>query len=121
MNNMKTFYIDHPNLRIEEAVKIIWKGNENKKNIWWQIIQLLPSSYNQTRNVMLNYEHELAGYLPFAGYIYDNVHLVKIPDPTHPFDNEIFILKHLNHPNVIKFKGLIEYKSDEYLLSSYSS
>lgn len=28
----------------------------SKKDIWWQIIQLLPSSYNQTRNVMLNYE-----------------------------------------------------------------
>lgn len=27
-----------------------------KKNYWWQMIQLLPSSYNQTRNVMLNYE-----------------------------------------------------------------
>ena len=36
MNDMKTFYIEHPNLRIEEAVKIIWKDNENKKNIWWQ-------------------------------------------------------------------------------------
>lgn len=23
---------------------------------WWQMIQLLPSSYNQTRNVMVNYE-----------------------------------------------------------------
>ena len=31
--------------------------NENKaKNNWWQMIQLLPSSYNQTRNVMMNYE-----------------------------------------------------------------
>lgn len=28
----------------------------NKKDIWWQMIQLLPSSYNQTRNVMMNYE-----------------------------------------------------------------
>lgn len=26
------------------------------KRYWWQLIQLLPSSYNQTRNVMLNYE-----------------------------------------------------------------
>ena len=26
------------------------------KDIWWQMIKLLPSSYNQTRNVMLNYE-----------------------------------------------------------------
>jgi hypothetical protein len=27
-----------------------------KKDIWWQMIQLLPSSYNQRRTVMLNYE-----------------------------------------------------------------
>lgn len=27
-----------------------------KEDYWWQMIQLLPSSYNQTRNVMLNYE-----------------------------------------------------------------
>ena len=26
------------------------------KKFWWQLIQLLPSSYNQTRNVMMNYE-----------------------------------------------------------------
>lgn len=26
------------------------------KTDWWQMIQLLPSSYNQTRNVMMNYE-----------------------------------------------------------------
>ncbi len=26
------------------------------KDIWWQLIQLLPSSYNQRRTVMLNYE-----------------------------------------------------------------
>lgn len=26
------------------------------KNYWWQIIQLLPSSYNQRRTVQLNYE-----------------------------------------------------------------
>ena len=29
---------------------------ELKKDNWWQMIQLLPSSYNQTRNVMMNYE-----------------------------------------------------------------
>lgn len=28
----------------------------SSKTDWWQMIQLLPSSYNQTRNVMLNYE-----------------------------------------------------------------
>ena len=33
------------------------------KNHWWQMIQLLPSSYNQRRTVMLNYE-VLAGLYP---------------------------------------------------------
>lgn len=31
------------------------KGCPSKKDIWWQMIQLLPSSYNQKRTVMLNY------------------------------------------------------------------
>lgn len=30
--------------------------NTNDKNAWWQIIQLLPSSYNQRATLMLNYE-----------------------------------------------------------------
>lgn len=29
---------------------------ESQKKYWWQMIQLLPSSYNQKRTVMLNYE-----------------------------------------------------------------
>ena len=28
----------------------------SKKDAWWQMIQLLPTSYNQKRTVMLNYE-----------------------------------------------------------------
>lgn len=31
-------------------------GFYHDKEVWWQMIQLLPSSYNQTRNVMMNYE-----------------------------------------------------------------
>lgn len=29
---------------------------EGDKSVWWQMIQLLPTSYNQRRTVMLNYE-----------------------------------------------------------------
>ena len=29
---------------------------DHSKDNWWQMIQLLPSSYNQTRTVMMNYE-----------------------------------------------------------------
>lgn len=28
----------------------------NDKDVWWQMIQLLPSSYNQKRTVLLNYQ-----------------------------------------------------------------
>ena len=46
---------------LEDTIDVMNKSrvyfNKNKaKNNWWQMIQLLPSSYNQTRNVMMNYE-----------------------------------------------------------------
>lgn len=34
----------------------VWYNETHNKGHWWQMIQLLPSSYNQTRNVMVNYE-----------------------------------------------------------------
>ena len=33
-----------------------WCNTDAKKDWWWQMIQLLPSSYNQKRTVMLSYE-----------------------------------------------------------------
>ena len=42
---------------IEMLNKARTKFIETKdKKYWWQMIQLLPSSYNQTRNIMMNYE-----------------------------------------------------------------
>ena len=57
----------------------------DKKDLWWQMIQLLPSSYNQTRNVMLNYEvlaniyewrkdHKLDEWKAFCKWIEDLPH-----------------------------------------------
>lgn len=43
---------DMDKLRDGDEVKVV----PHKKDIWWQMIQLLPSSYNQKRTVMLNYE-----------------------------------------------------------------
>ena len=34
----------------------IAKEIKSKKDMWWQMIQLLPQSYNQKRTVMMNYE-----------------------------------------------------------------
>lgn len=39
LNNQRALYLD-----------------TKDKKYWWQMIQLLPSSYNQKRTVMLNYE-----------------------------------------------------------------
>ena len=40
-----------------------WFLKDHDKYNWWQMIQLLPTSYNQRRTVMLNYE-VLAGIYP---------------------------------------------------------
>ena len=49
---------------IETLNRYRFKFLETKnKRYWWQMIQLLPSSYNQRRTVMLNYE-VLAGIYP---------------------------------------------------------
>ena len=38
---------------LDERIK---QNPEWRKEVWWQMIQLLPSSYNQKRTVTLNYE-----------------------------------------------------------------
>ena len=53
---------------LNQTIKVLngarsWFLDTGKKDYWWQMIQLLPSSYNQKRTVMLNYE-VLAGLYP---------------------------------------------------------
>lgn len=54
--------------------------SEKEKQDWWQLIQMLPSSYNQKRTVMLNYEvlvnmyhsrraHKLDEWIDFCEWI----------------------------------------------------
>ena len=45
-----------------------------KKDAWWQMIQLLPSSYNQRRTVMLNYEVLANIYKSRKGHRLDEWH-----------------------------------------------
>lgn len=46
----------------------------NDKQYWWQMIQLLPSSYNQRRTVMLNYEVLTAIYRDRKNHKLDEWH-----------------------------------------------
>lgn len=46
---------------LDETINMLNKARKmfletKDKKYWWQMIQLLPSSYNQRRTVMLNYE-----------------------------------------------------------------
>ena len=53
LNKVRDIYLHGGVLRVGEAPA--WFEPKDKE-IWWQMIQLLPSSYNQKRTVMLNYE-----------------------------------------------------------------
>lgn len=55
-----SYYFD-PHALLEVLISMLNKARElylqtKDKKYWWQMIQLLPSSYNQKRTVMLNYE-----------------------------------------------------------------
>ena len=63
---LEDFSYEHLNketkLKLMEVINYLnisrdcFRSDTSRKDFWWQMIQLLPSSYNQTRNVMLNYE-----------------------------------------------------------------
>lgn len=54
LNYYRNIYLNGGTIEYEDTGVIECKPKD--KNVWWQMIQLLPSSYNQTRNIMLNYE-----------------------------------------------------------------
>lgn len=53
LNDYRELYVNW----VDSSVHVDDYGNVvKKKDIWWQMIQLLPSSYNQKRTVTMNYE-----------------------------------------------------------------
>lgn len=89
--SLLNFSCEHLNSESIEALSILCnKLNEARdayietsdKECWWQIIQLLPSSFNQKRTIMLNYEvlaniyksrknHKLDEWRKFCDWIVD--------------------------------------------------
>lgn len=76
--------LDNLNTRIRDYKE----GMKQNKGLWRTIIQLLPSSYNQTRTVTMNYEvimniykqrrhHKLSEWQEFCSYMYDNLACFK--------------------------------------------
>ena len=55
LNSTRKIYLEWDSMD-EERRGCVDQNIHEKKDLWWQMIQLLPSSYNQRRTVMLNYE-----------------------------------------------------------------
>jgi hypothetical protein len=60
-----------------------------KKDYWWQMIQILPSSYNQRRTVMLNYEVLANIYKSRKDHKLDEWRVHETPEE-HKFRNKDF-------------------------------
>ena len=74
------------------------EDSDEAKKYWWQMIQLLPSSYNQRRTVMLNYEvlaniyksrrnHKLDEWREFCKWIEGLPYSELITGKTEDIDN----------------------------------
>lgn len=64
-------------------------GKPSKKSLWWQMIQLLPSSYNQLRTCTLNYEVLLNMYHARKTHKLDEWHTLCDWIETLPYFKEI--------------------------------
>lgn len=85
LNEVNCAYVNYDN----------WDGREDfekqgykKKDLWWQIIQLLPSSYNQRRTLTMSYanlsnivnqrkNHKLDEWRIFVDYMIENAPFLK--------------------------------------------
>lgn len=58
----------------EKDLRFFDENIQTKKDVWWQMIQMLPSSYNQKRTIMLNYEVLANIYRQRVGHKLDEWH-----------------------------------------------
>lgn len=103
LNNKREHYVDYDNIAKYGL------HNRPKKDIWWQMIQLLPSSYNQKRTVMLNYEvlaniytsrknHRLDEWHAFCDWIETLPYSELITGKNDELDTHDFLKKELHIP-----------------------
>ena len=59
------------------------------KDVWWQMIQLLPSSYNQKRTVQLNYQVLKSIYFARKGHRLDEWEILRQWVETLPYAKEL--------------------------------
>lgn len=66
-------------------------SSESAKRYWWQMIQLLPSSYNQKRTVQLNYQVLKSMYFARKDHKLDEWHILCAWMLTLPYFKEVCV------------------------------
>lgn len=95
------------------------KGCQSKKDIWWQMIQILPSSYNQKRTVMLNYAVLRNIYHARAGHKLDEWQQFREWIETLPY-SELITMDSVPKSNKDKIADLSEIlKSDKLIREAF--
>lgn len=92
------YYFD-PSAVLEVVIDMLNKARSlylqtKDKTYWWQMIQLLPSSYNQKRTVMLNYEVLANIYKSRKNHKLDEWHMLCDWMETLPYSELITGEKH---------------------------
>lgn len=94
-----------PQKMLEQTIKALnfWRYRyltTNNKSDWWQLIQLLPSSYNQKRTITMNYEnvfniihqrsgHKLKEWRDFVEILKDLPYVREIMGEKPPEDEQL--------------------------------
>ena len=85
LNEVRCAYVNYDNWDEREDFE---KQGYKKKDLWWQIVQLLPSSYNQRRTLTMSYanlsnivnqrkNHKLDEWRIFVDYMLKNAPFLK--------------------------------------------
>ena len=94
LNRWRNIYINGGQAQVDEKDTAVYIFEPKDKNAWWQLIQLLPSSYNQTRTVTLNYEVLTNIYKSRRGHKLDEWHTFCEMIEDLPLSNLIISASH---------------------------
>lgn len=106
--HLQTDVIEHP---LMDTIKCLnfFRGlylQTKDKNDWWQMIQLLPSSYNQKRTVMMNYEVLANIYKSRKDHKLDEWSLTSF-DESNKLPNDEFVFGFCDWIEILPYAELI--------------
>lgn len=105
-NELLGHVINHLNIYRELYLKT------KDKKYWWQMIQLLPSSYNQKRTVMLNYEVLANIYKSRKNHKLDEWSLTSF-DESNKLPNDTFVYGFCDWIRTLPYSELITGEEDQ--------